>query len=435
MQSAAPAEAVQPPQDALLPAGHASLWRNRQFLLLWGGQTVSVLGSQFSNVAIPLTAVVLLQMTAFQLGLLQAARTIPALALVLFAGVWVDRVRRRPILIGTDIGRATLLLLVPSLYVAGALRAEHLLAIALAMGALTVLFDTAHGAYLPSLVARPKLTDANGKLVSSAQAAGVVGPNLAGAAVTFLSAPIAVIADAVSFVLSALLLWWIRTPEPVPAPGARRPIWSEAVEGMHFVASNRILRTVIAVMTFNNLGASAYGAVYVLYVIGELGMSPALLGPLFGAVGLGALGGSLVAHRLIQRLGLGRAMLLSGGLATLGYAAVPLAGAYHEAAIPLLLIGQVLQPFGFGCTIVAIQSLGQAVTPNELQGRVGATRRLVTLGVMPLGAVIAGVLGSAMGVTAVLAVVVVTALAQTLTCLPLVGIADPATAAAKPAGH
>jgi MFS family permease len=433
MPAAVPTAAAAPARDAAGDAASASLWRDRGFVLLWAGQTVSVLGSQFSTVALPLTAVLLLQMTALQMGLLQAARTLPALALLLFAGVWVDRVRRRPILIAADVGRAALLGLIPALHLAGLLRAEYLLAIALGAGALTVLFDTAYGAYVPSVVARSRLTDANGKLVSSSQAAGVVGPNLAGAAVTLLSAPVAVVVDALSFVLSAVLLWRIRTSEPPPARGARRPLWTEAAEGMRFVVGDRFLRTVIAAMAFNNLAGSMYGAVYVLYVVDELGLPPTVLGFLLGAVGVGALGGSLVAHGLVRRLGLGRVMLLAGGLATLGFAAVPLAGAYADAAVPLLLTGQLLQPFGFGCAIVAIQSLAQAVTPNGLQGRVGATRRLVTLGVMPLGAVVAGVIGSSLGLDAVLALVVVAALAQTVTCLPLAGIDDGSRAAAEAA--
>jgi MFS family permease len=432
MQPPADAAVAAPTPDPAFPAQHSSLWRNHSFLFLWAGQSVSVLGSQFSDVAVPLTAVLLLQMTPFQMGLLQAVRTLPALVLVLLAGVWVDRVRRRPVLIAADLGRAALLAAIPVLFLAGALRPEHLLAVMLAVGALTVLFDTAHGAYLPGLVSRAELTDANGKLVSSAQAAGVLGPSLAGAVVQAVSAPVAVAVDAFSFVLSAVLLWRIRAPEGVPAGAARGSAWTQAVEGMRFLVANRFLRLTTISFTLNNLAVSMYTAVYVLFVVDELAMPPAVLGLLFAALGVGALAGSLAAHRLVQRLGLGRMLVLAGALAALGFAAVPLAAVWRGAAVPLLLTGQVLQPFGFGCVIVAVASLWQAVTPNELLGRVGATRRLINLGVMPLGALVAGLIGAAVGLTPVFVLVVLAALGQTLACSPLVGLGDPAQAARPP---
>src|SRR5206468_4513561 len=218
------------------------LWRNDAFLTAWAGQSVSAVGSQVSALAVPLTAVVVLGAGPVEMGLLGAAQFAPALLLGLIAGVWVDRLPRRPILIAADLGRTALVAAVPSLALLGVLRVEHLLGIAFLIGSLSVLFDLAAQAYLPALVGREHIVEANSKFEQSASLAGVAGPSLAGLLVQAVGAPFAMALDAASFAASALCLARIRAPEAPPARAARPSrIWGEIGEGVRAVAADPIL--------------------------------------------------------------------------------------------------------------------------------------------------------------------------------------------------
>ena len=386
---------------AQLARRFGGLWGQPDFVRLWCGQGISQLGSQFSALALPLVAVLLLDASAFEMGLLQAARSVPALLVGLVAGVWVDRLRRRPILIGADLGRAALLGLVPLLAGLGLLRIEYLLAVVFAVGVLTIFFDVAYQAYLPSLVDRADLVEANGKLTATAQVALIVGPGLAGAVVQAVTAPFAVALDAVSFLLSALFLSRIRKPEKPVGTGVRRSVWQDAVEGVRFILAHPFLRLTLAAGMVNNLCVSALQAVLVLYMTADLGLPPAVIGLLFTAVGVGALAGTLAAAPLSRRLGPGPASVGAALVLILAFGCVPLAGLWPAAAVPLLLGHLFLQPLGLLLLVVTSGSIWQAVTPDHLLGRVNGTRRVAMWATPPVGALLGGAVGAAFGLWAI----------------------------------
>src|SRR5437867_8121574 len=222
----------------------SGLWQHPDFLKLWAGQTVSLLGSSVTGLALPLAAVLVLNATPAQMGIMRAAQYLPFLLLGLFAGVWVDRLRRRPVLILADAGRALLVGSIPVAALLGVLRIDVLYVVALLVGVLTVFFDVAYLAYVPSLVPRDSLTEGNSKLEVSRSFAGMAGPALAGALVQLVTAPVALVVDAASFLVSAASLSLIRTPEPKPAALAHgRSIWRDAGEGLRIVGGHPVLRT------------------------------------------------------------------------------------------------------------------------------------------------------------------------------------------------
>src|SRR5438874_7367780 len=274
----------------------AGLWRHPEFVKLWTGQTISRFGSEISQLAIPLAAALVLDASPAQMGLLSAFEFAPFLLLSLFAGVWVDRVRRRPVLIVADIGRAVILGSIPVAAVLGVLRIEQLYVVGLLTGVLTVFFDVAYQAYLPVLVSREHLVEGNSKLEVSRSVAQIAGPGVAGALVQVVSAPIAVVVDALSFVASVISLLFIHAPEPAPVrrPGAAGSMWSELREGLGVVLGNPLLRSIAACTGMSNLFSNAWAAVYVLYLTRELGLPPAIIGLIFAVSGPGALLGALL---------------------------------------------------------------------------------------------------------------------------------------------
>ena len=257
----------------------AGLWRHADFVKLWTGQTISLFGSQITFLALPLTAVLVLEASPAQMGFLTAAGAIPSLLVGLFVGVWVDRYRRRPILIAADLGRAALLFAIPVAAILGMLRIEHLYVVAFLVGTLELFFDVAHRSFLPSLVKREQLVEGNSKLEMSRSIAMILGPGVAGGLVQLVTAPIAIAVDAISFLISALFLGWIRAPEPAPKPSDQREnIWRELGEGLRLVSGNRLLRAIAGCMGIVGLFNSVLEAVFVLYVTRELGIEPGLLG-------------------------------------------------------------------------------------------------------------------------------------------------------------
>lgn len=273
------------------------LWRHPDFLKLWAGQTISLCGSQITLVALPLVAVLTLHASPAQMGLLRAFQTAPALLIGLFAGAWVDRVRRRPLLVGADLGRAALLGLIPLAAALGALRMPTLYAVGFAIGVLTLCFDVAYFSFLPSLVRRDQLVEGNSKLEVSFSVASIGGPGLAGALVQLVSAPLAILLDAASFLLSALALALIRRDE-APAPRAgRRPIRREIGEGLRAVGGDPILLALAALPATINLVNGLTVTVSFLYLTGKLGFTPAVIGGVLTATGPGFLLGAILAGR------------------------------------------------------------------------------------------------------------------------------------------
>ena len=260
-----------------------ALWGHRDFRLLWGGETVSELGAQVSRLAIPLLAVRTLHATTFEMGLLTAASTAAFLVVGLPAGAWVDRMRRRRLMIGADLGRVLALGSVPVAYALGWLTLAQLFVVTLVSGVLTVFFDVAYQSYLPALVGRAHLVEGNAKLTGSEQAAAVAGPSLAGWLVQLLGSATAVAVDAASFVVSALALSAIRADEPRPdVPDGGHPrLRHDMAEGLRFVFSDALLRAIAATTATANLFAGIAAAVEVVFLVREVHASPAVIGLLF----------------------------------------------------------------------------------------------------------------------------------------------------------
>ena len=382
----------------------AGLWRHADFLKLWAGQTVSQLGSQVTQLALPLTAALTLEATAWQMGVLGAAAFAPFLLFGLFAGVWVDRLPRRRILVAADLGRALLLGLIPLAAQLGVLRIELLCAVGFLAGVLTVFFDVAYQSYLPALVDRSQLVEGNAKLEVSRSVAQVGGLGVGGALVQLLTAPVAIAVDALSFLASAVFLATIRCAEP-RAPADTRPnIWTEIREGLGVVLGNPLLRAIAGCTATANLFSNIGMAVYVLYVTRELGVTPALLGVVFAAGSGGALVGALLASRIADWIGLGPTIVGVALLFPLGGLLVVVAGGPPLVVAAILIAAQAATNFCGPVYNVNQVSLRQAITPDRLQGRTNATMRFVVWGTIPIGALVGGFLGDAIGLRATLLV-------------------------------
>ncbi len=378
------------------------LWRHPDFLKLWGGQTVSLCGTLISRFALSLTAITLLDASAAEVAWLNAANYAPGLIVGLIAGVLVDRLPRRPVLIAADVGRALLVASIPLAAFAGRLSLAHLYGVALLMSVLTVLFDVAYGAYLPSLVARDALTEGNAKLGASAAVAEIGGFGLSGFLIAAFTAPGAMLVDAFSFVVSALSLGAIRTREPRrprAATGGEPPakVWADIREGLAFVWRTPALRALTGAATVDALFGNVIGVVILLDWTERLALSPVAMGLLSGVGGVSALAGSLVVTRLTQRWGATRVLWWSLVVRRITTFSVVLAGGPLWAAIALLLIGQLFD----GAMVVheiAGTSVRQRMTPDALLGRVNASVQSLgwaaTLGGIALGGVLGGLVGT-----------------------------------------
>ncbi len=379
------------------------LWRDREFLKLWGSETVSLFGSAITTLALPLTAVTLLHATPAQMGLLGAATFAPFLLLTLPLGVWVDRTRRRPLLVAANFARAVLLALVPFGTALGWLSIGGLYPIAFLVGAFDALFHLAYAAYLPSLVGQDHLLEGNSKLQASASTAEIAGPGLAGALVGLIGAPFAVALDAASFLLGALGIGVIRRPEPRPTrPGTPVKLVREVRAGLQLVFGHPLLRPMaLEAATFNGC-AQAAGTLLVLYATRDLHLSPGLIGLIFAMGGVGALIGSLLAGPMATRWGLGRALVGMAALACLPSLLVPLASGARPQVVATLMLASLLGGAGVAASSVHFLSLRQALTPPALLGRMTASYRTLTYGVLPLGALLFGFLAQALSIRAAL---------------------------------
>jgi MFS family permease len=372
----------------------AGLWRHPDFLKLWAGETVSAFGSEITNLALPLTAVLALRATPAQMGALRAVSIVPALAIGLFAGVWVDRMRRRPILIGTNLGRAVLLATVPLAYALDVLRVEQLYAVVFLTGLLTTFFDTAYFSLLPSLVGKEHLVEGNSKLHLTSSVASIAGPALAGGLMQLVAAPVAILLDAASFVASAAFVGWIRKAEPTPQQSDQtHDIWGEIKEGLHVVLGNPVLKAIAGGNATYFLFSSAMSAVYLLYLARELRLAPVVIGAILAASGPGFLLGSALNGSITRRLGIGRAIVGAALLSGIANLLVPLSAIVPMIGVPLLITAQFLS--GFAAMVFSLDqlSLRQAITPDRLLGRMNATMRVISWSAAPAGALLGGVVG------------------------------------------
>lgn len=375
------------------------LWRHADFRRLWLAQTVSLFGSEISALAIPVAAALALGATPGQMGLLRAAGTAPYLALGLLAGVWVDRWRRRPVMIGADLGRALLLGTIPAAALLHALGLPLLFAVAPLAGTLTLCFDVAAGAYLPGLLGREDLVEGNGKLAASVAAAEGAGPGLAGVLVQLLTAPLAIVLDVLSFLASALLLGAIRAPEPAPEPArAGRSLRRELAEGLGAIVRDPILRATAAMSGVLNLSGGLTDALLVYYITVTLGLPPIVIGLFFAVGSASGLLGTLVGQGVARRLGPGPTIVLAAGLIGVGWLTVPLAAGPPPVLVPALVSGALLAGLGNTSYNLTATSVRQAITPARLLGRVGACQLFVAYGALPLGALLGGALGAWLGV-------------------------------------
>jgi len=412
------------------------LWRDRRFVTLWAGQSVSLLGSQVTAFALPLAAALSLGASAGEMGLLTAAEFAPSVALGLVAGVWVDRLPRRPILIAADLGRAGLLATIPAAALAGLLRIEQLFAVALLAGALGLFADVGRSSLLPSVVGRARLADANGKLEMSRSVARIAGPGIGGALVQFLSAPLALVADALSFLFSAVCLLRLRLVEAPPVTQPGRRVWSEIGDGLRVVRASAPLRAQVGATALLNFFAGGITAVEMLFFTRDLGVAPTVLGTILGASGLAAFAGATVAARTAERFGLGPTMVGALALFCLAQFAVAFAAGPPALIVALLVLGIGGIQLAFPIYGVAAAALLQGVTPDHLLGRAGASVRFVLLVPALVGALVGGALGDAIGPRAT---VVLGAVGQLVPCLwlylsPVRSLRQPSPPADAPMG-
>ena len=381
----------------LWPKG--GLWRHADFMRLWGAQTISQVGSQITLLAMPLTAIVTLEASAFEVALLGALEYAPFLLVTLPAGVWVDRLRRRPLLIIADVGRALVLATVPVAWALDVLTIWQLFVVGLAAGTLTVLFDVAYVPYIASLVARERLVDANSKMEITRSAAQAAGPGLGGALVQLLSAPFALATDAVSFVLSGLLLARIRTPEEQPSEDAvsARSTRRELAEGLRYVIHHPYFRPIMATTAASNFfGSAIWGPLLLLYGVRVLELDAATIGVALAIGNVGVIAGAFAVRPISSLLGIGRTIAASAVLFGPTVLLIPLAP--KSQPVPLIVVSLAIAGFGGVVFNVTIRSLVQAITPNRLLGRTTAVVRMIVWGVIPLGTLLGGALASTIGI-------------------------------------
>jgi MFS family permease len=373
------------------------LWVHREFLKVWAGQTVSLIGSAVTGLALPLTAVLVLGATPAQMGLLGAFQGAPVLLLGLVAGVWVDRLPRRPVLIATDLGLAVLIGSIPLAATLGLLRMEWLYVVGFLSTSLTFTAGLAAIAFLPALVGRERLVEGNAKLSLSGSVAQALGPSLAGGIVQVASAPLALVIDAASYLVSAATLWRVRVDEGQPRAAVRRPMWAEVREGFGLVLGDPVLRALQLTASMGNLFTSTAMVVYVLYVTTELGISPATLGLIYGAGSLGGLLGATGVGPCTSRFGVGRTMMGVSILYGVAALLVPLAAGPPPVVVAILLVARFVNGIGNPIFNVTTISLRQATAPDHLHGRVNASARFIAAGSLPMGALLGGLLGEAVG--------------------------------------
>ena len=381
------------------------LFRHADFMKLWTGETVSLFGTRMGDVAISFAAVIALKATPFQMGLLAGARIVPTLVLSLFAGVWVDRIRRRPILIGADIGRFIVLGTIPIAALFAALTMAQLYAVILAYSALDLFFDVAYRSYLPSLVVREDLLDANSKLTASAGVAEAGGFALSGWLVEWLTAPFAILIDAISFLASALAIALIRMPEPAPAPRARdASALREIAAGARLIFSDGRLRAFGINAIVGGFSNSLVSTLYMLFVVNALGFRPGVLGVIFAVGGASSMFGALAARRTADTLGTGMAMV--AGLAIEGVALMllPIARGAGLGSVALLVAQQLIGDSAATVYFINAVSLIQTITPKPMLGRVNASLRFVGLGSVLGGQLVAGLAGGMIGLRATIAI-------------------------------
>jgi MFS family permease len=412
-----------PRDERMVMAGLArpSLWRHRDFVKIWSAATVSILGSQVTILALPFIALTMLGASVFQVSLLAAVEMLPFLLFTLPAGAWLDRVRRRPVLVAADIGRGLVLLSIPVAYVADMLTIWQLFFVAFITGTLTALFDIADQSYLPAILDRDDLVDGNAHLQISYSVAQIGGPALGGNLIAVMAAPFAIAIDAVSFFVSGGFISAIRRREEPPRrrldeSGRPTSMRAEIVEGLRYVTGNRYLRPIAACTGTSNLFAAALFAIFPVLIWHELKLPPAFFGTVVGAASVGFLVGAALSSRLPGRIGIGPTILVSAAFGSPAFLLLTLTPGNLNLAAVTLFVGWSVAGMSQVIYNVAQISLRQAITPPEMQSRMNATMRFIVWGTIPIGSLIGGLLATFVPIRVAL---ILAALASFTSVLPV----------------
>ncbi|MGH3304906.1 MAG: MFS transporter [Streptosporangiaceae bacterium] len=378
------------------------LWRDsgkligqRDFRRLWFGQSISELGSQVTTLALPFAAVLVLHASTLQVGLLTTAGFAAFLLVGLPVGAWVDRLRRRPIMIASDVIRAVALASIPVAYALGVLSLAQLYVVAFITGVASVFFDVAYMSYVPSLVGLDHVVEANAKLQVSVSLAQVGGPSAAGFLIGVLGAPVAFLADAASFVVSVLSLVAIREREPVPVTAGPRTMRAEMAEGIRFVVREPILRMIAACTSTVNLFSSAIYAIVVVFLVRQVHLQAGTIGLLMSAGAVGGVIGGLTASQLRRRLGSARIIWISAVVTAPFTLLIPVT--FPGPGVAFFGVAAFMTSLGSVVYNVNQASFRQLLCPPELLGRMNATIRFIVWGTLPLGGLLGGLLGSELG--------------------------------------
>jgi MFS family permease len=373
------------------------LHRQPLFLRFWSAQTISVFGDQVSALAIPLTAILVLHASAFEVGLLTAMTWLPHLVFALPAGVWIDaRPHRRRMMIAADLLRAAALATLPVAWWLGGLTIWQLLAVTFAVGALTVCFDLANVSFVLALVQRAQYVEAQGRMMTTRSLSYIAGPSVAGFLVQALGAPVALLADASSFLLSAFALRGTKVKEPEVAR-PEEPSLKRLAAGFRHLFGDALLRASLLCTSTINFFNFFLTAIFVLYASRTLGLSAGTIGIVLGTGAVGALIGAVIAPRVGRRIGIGRAVVLGAILFPAPLALFPLAYGSHGVAIAMLIAGEFLATIGVMIFDVSQNSVLALATPDALRTRVFGAYRFVNYGTRPVGALLGGVLGGVIG--------------------------------------
>lgn len=400
-----------PRRPRWLPA----LLRDVAFRRYWTGQTVSSLGDQVSALAIPLIAVTVVHADAAQMGYLAAATWLPNLLFALHAGAWADRrSRRRRVMIAADLGRAALIATVPLAYALDVLSLAQLYVVAFAAGTLAVLFDVCNAPLFVAMVPTDRYVEGNSLVSGSRAMAQVAGPGIGGVLVQLLTAPLALLADALSFLGSALFLSRIAPVEP---PAAAKGDGHLAA-GRRFITGSAIMRAALAATATVNLFTFMISALFVLYATVTLHLGPGLLGGVLGAGAVGGLLGAVLAGPLARRVGVGRTFLLGCIVFPAPMLLIPAAHGPTPVVLGMLVAAEFLSGVGVMWLDVAAGSIFAAVVPDALRSRVSGAYRTVNFGMRPLGALAGGFLAGVIGIRPTLWVAVIGAVASFLWLLP-----------------
>jgi MFS family permease len=384
------------PSDRPRPA---SLWHNHDFLRFWFGESLSLLGSQVTNLALPLTAIYAFKASDQEVGVLRFLQLVPYIVLSLPFGVWVDRVRRRNAMLGANLARMVLIAVVPVLYWLDILSMPVLLAVAAAIGVASVLYDMSWMSFVPTLVRDPQLyIEASSKMGISSSAADTAGPGLAGLLVAAVAAPVALVVDAVSYLISVITLLLIRTTEPRPVrTGPQRHVLGELKDGLSWVFGNPILRWLALIGFCCNFSMITVWTMFLLYGTHDVHLSSQTLGAIFATASFGGLIGAVISRKVIDRFPLGRVYLVAQSALLIGPTLIVVAGGPRVLMVALFTLSFFTTYLGLGVAGVIIVGLRQTTTPQSLMGRMTACFRTLLFGGGALGGLSAGLLSGWLG--------------------------------------